>query len=73
MSEVKLHGKSAGCFKEINSVKGFCRMTGYIESCGKNGIKDGLSIKTLFTKEAPEFIRGQLDKAALWEAIKKAV
>jgi hypothetical protein len=29
-------------------------------------IKAGAAIKTLFTKEVPEFIRGQLDNAAFY-------
>ena len=54
---VKLHLKVAGCFREKHMARGFLRMRGYMDSCGKNGINGFQAIKMLLNGELPEFIR----------------
>jgi transposase len=54
---VKLHLKVAGCFRKKHMARGFLRMRGYMDSCGKNGINGFQAIKMLLTGELPEFIR----------------
>ena len=54
---VKLHLKVAGCFRREHMAKGFLRIRGYMDSCGKNGINGFQAIKMLLNGELPEFIR----------------
>ena len=54
--QVKLHLKVSGCFRTEEMAKGFLRMRGYIDSCGKHGINSFQAIKMLLNGELPEFI-----------------
>jgi transposase len=53
---LKVHMKISGCFRSLENAQGYCRMWGYLESCGKHGIEAAKAIRMLVKGETPEFI-----------------
>jgi transposase len=53
----KVQQKISGCFRSDEGAKIFCRVRGYLSTCGKQKINASHALKLLFEGTLPDFIQ----------------
>ncbi len=52
----KVQQKISGCFRSIEGAKIFCRVRGYLSTCGKHGVNMTEALSLLFKGKMPDFV-----------------
>jgi len=52
----KVQQKISGCFRSIEGAYIFCRVSGYLSTCRKQGMSSSQAMRMLFEKKLPDFV-----------------
>ncbi|MDR1948095.1 MAG: transposase, partial [Spirochaetaceae bacterium] len=53
---MKVQQKISGCFRSWEGAKAYCRIRGYLSTCGKQGVSSADALTMLFAGRLPEFV-----------------
>jgi transposase len=53
----KVHQKISGCFRSIENANVFCRIRGFLSTCGKHNVSATEALNLLFQGKLPDFVK----------------